>query len=52
LGAIGFSNVKPGGHCVVVGASGAIGMMILQYLKRQPPFRSKLKPSGLLWRDL
>lgn len=32
-GAIGFANIKPGDHCVVVGASGAIGVMILQFLK-------------------
>lgn len=32
-GAIGFAKVKASGHCVVVGATGAIGVMILQYLK-------------------
>jgi reticulon-4-interacting protein 1, mitochondrial len=32
-GAIGFSKAKPGDHCVVVGASGAIGVMVLQFLK-------------------
>lgn len=31
--AIGFSGAKPGDHCVVVGASGAIGLMILRFLK-------------------
>lgn len=32
-GAIGFAKVKSGDHCAVVGATGAIGVMILQYLK-------------------
>lgn len=32
-GSIGFSDVKSGDHCVVVGASGAIGVMTLQFLK-------------------
>lgn len=32
-GSIGFAKVKPGDHCVVVGASGAIGVMVLQFLK-------------------
>lgn len=32
-GAIGFAKVKSGDHCVVVGATGAIGVMIMQYLK-------------------
>lgn len=32
-GAIGFAKIKAGDRCAVVGASGAIGVMILQYLK-------------------
>jgi alcohol dehydrogenase len=32
-GAIGFAKAKPGQKCVVVGASGAIGVMLLQFLK-------------------
>ncbi|KAE9627885.1 quinone oxidoreductase family protein [Parasedimentitalea maritima] len=32
-GAIGFAKVNAGDNCVVVGASGAIGVMVLQYLK-------------------
>lgn len=32
-GAIGAAKVNSGDHCVVVGASGAIGVMVLQYLK-------------------
>jgi len=32
-GAIGFAQVSPGDKCVVVGASGAIGVMVLQFLK-------------------
>ena len=32
-GAIGFSKAKVGDHCLVVGASGSIGLMIVQYLK-------------------
>ncbi len=32
-GAIKFAKIEQGDHCVVVGASGAIGVMILQFLK-------------------
>lgn len=32
-GSIGLAKVKAGSHCVVVGASGSIGIMILQFLK-------------------
>ena len=32
-GAIGFSRAKAGDRCLVVGASGSIGIMIVQYLK-------------------
>lgn len=32
-GSIGFAKVKAGDHCVVVGASGSIGVMTLQFLK-------------------
>ena len=32
-GAIGYSKAQAGHHCIVVGASGAIGIMVLQYLK-------------------
>lgn len=32
-GAIGFAKPKPGDCCLVVGASGAIGVMIMQFLK-------------------
>lgn len=32
-GAIGFAKVEAGDHCAVVGATGAIGVMIVQYLK-------------------
>lgn len=32
-GAVGFANVEPGNRCVVIGASGAIGGMVLQFLK-------------------
>lgn len=32
-GAIGFAKIKPGNHCLVVGATGAIGVMIMQFLK-------------------
>lgn len=32
-GAIGFSKAKAGDNCLVVGASGSIGLMIVQYLK-------------------
>lgn len=32
-GAIGFANVQSSDRCVVVGASGAVGSMTLQYLK-------------------
>lgn len=32
-GAIGFAKIGPGDRCAVVGASGAIGIMMLQYLK-------------------
>jgi alcohol dehydrogenase len=31
-GAIGFAKAKPGDRCVVVGAIGAIGVMVLQFL--------------------
>ena len=31
-GAIGFAKTKPGDRCVVVGATGAIGVMIMQFL--------------------
>jgi NADPH:quinone reductase-like Zn-dependent oxidoreductase len=33
FGAIERSNVEPGARCVVVGASGAVGSMMLQFLK-------------------
>lgn len=32
-GAIGFAKVKPNDRCLIVGASGAIGVMIMQFLK-------------------
>lgn len=32
-GAIKFAKIKPGDHCVVVGASGAIVVLVLQFLK-------------------
>ncbi len=32
-GAIGFANIEAGGHCAVIGASGAVGVMVLQYLE-------------------
>ncbi|MBL4906168.1 MAG: NADP-dependent oxidoreductase [Sneathiella sp.] len=32
-GAIGFSKTQPGDRCLVVGASGSIGIMLVQYLK-------------------
>lgn len=32
-GAIGFAKVKSGDRCAVVGASGSIGVMVLQFLK-------------------
>lgn len=32
-GSIKFAKVKRGDHCVVVGASGAIGVLVLQFLK-------------------
>lgn len=32
-GAIGFSKTSPGDRCLVVGATGAVGIMIVQFLK-------------------